>query len=188
MEENKKVDWVNWLILILGLIFLAIVGWYGLIFARSYVSLRADSVVLAEDSSDLSVYMSENGWLENMSDIGIFQGVVLSVGKCMRVWDGDLLRCFEWSDGTLGLIYMSDVESWMGRRSVSALVEGGWIRKQEVVATNEKRIEAYVSDPEKVGINEVMRILRFGDIVRVVINVETQEVVGIVMVQRGGLI
>lgn len=43
MEENKKVDWVNWLILILGLIFLAIVGWYGLIFARSYVSLRADS-------------------------------------------------------------------------------------------------------------------------------------------------
>lgn len=188
MEENKKVDWVNWLILILGLIFLVIVGWYGLVFVGSFRNLKGDSVVLAQESSNLSIYMFENGWVKEVSDLESFRGILINKGSCLRLWDGNLMRCFEWNDQTLGLIYMSDDESWMGRRSVSALVEAGWIRKQDLVTTNEERVEAYVSDPEKVGIKEVMRILKFGDIVRVVINVETQEVVGIIMAHRGGLI
>jgi len=188
VEENKKVDWGNWLILISGLIFLAIVGWYGLIFVGSFRNLRGDSVVLAQESSDLSIYMFENGWVKEVSDLESFRGILINKGGCLRLWDGNLVRCFEWGDGTLGLVYMNDDESWVGRRSVNTLTDGRWIRKQEVVATNEERVEAYVSDPERVGIREVMRILKFGDIVRVVINVETQEVVGIIMVHRGGLI
>lgn len=67
-------------------------------------------------------------------------------------------------------------------------LRGGWIRKREVVTTNEERVEVYVSDPEKVGIREVMRILKFGDIVMVVTDLEMQEVVGVIMVHQGRLI
>ena len=174
--------------LVFGLMFLVIVGWCGLVFARSYANLKVDSVALAQESSNLSIYMFENGWMKEVSNIESFRGMLINKGKCLRLWDGNLMRCFEWSDQTLGLVYMNDDGSWMGRQSIGALVEGGWIGKQGLVSTNEESFEAYVSDPDKVGIDEVMRILRFGDIVRVVINVDTREVVGVVMVQRGGLI
>jgi len=174
--------------LILGLILLVVVGWHGVVFVRSYGYLKGDSVILAQGASNLSMYMLENGWVKEFSSLEFFRGMLVNKGNCLQLWDGNLMRCFEWSGQTLGLIYMGDGEGWVERRSINALVEGGWIRKREVVTTNEERVEVYVSDPEKVGIREVMRILKFGDIVMVVTDLEMQEVVGVIMVHQGRLI
>ncbi len=86
MEENIKVDWVNWLMLISGLIFLAIVGWYGMVLIKSHVFLRSHMDLvnssLADASTILHEYKSSDAGTVMTASPGVFLGRV----GCLLVW------------------------------------------------------------------------------------------------------
>jgi len=188
VDEKKEVDWLSRIMLILGLIVLFVVGWYGLVFARSYGELRIDSERLGEETSNLSMFLFENGLVRGVSDIEMFRGMVVSKGSCLRLWDGSLMRCYELDDNVLALMFLDISKGWVDKRLVKGLESGGWVEKRQVAVTNEESIEAFVSDSERVGLKEMMRLIRFGDIVNVVINVDAGGVMSVIMVYRGGLL
>jgi hypothetical protein len=185
VEENIKVDWVNWLMLISGLIFLAIVGWYGMVLIKSHVFLRSHMDLvnssLADASTILHEYKSSDTGGVTTASLGVFLGRI----GCLLVWSGKSIDCYKPAKNIESLIYFKEELVETSMEKINVMVDKGWVEENAQLATNEQLVGAYLSDPEEVGFLELMHVVRFGDIVGILSNIETNEVESFIMIYRG---
>lgn len=193
MEENKgNGSSSGW-----GVLILVFVGTLLAVFLMLWIGIGVRALghtkgeAAGSGGADLIAYLSSEGvvsFSEGGSSYPSYQAVVLGNLGCVRVWEDRGLHCLEVDDSTAGVIYMDSNNDWLSRSSLGRLVNTGLVVSKQVAVTNEGGKTVFVSADSKLSGRSLLGELKYGDVVRVIEDPSTGEIIAVVLVFRGALL